>query len=170
MYYFLNLIMEESTNNSNNNSNLVIAILAIIFLALVGFLAFMLISSAGESEEDRNDSTQTTNTNTDSGDIDSNNNDGTDNIEDDTSGNESTTQTINITGMSFPAEITVKPGTTVIWNNQDIDHTVTFSDIDVESGVFSRGETFEHTFTEVGEFDYRCEIHPTMRGTIIVEN
>jgi len=30
------------------------------------------------------------------------------------------------------------------------------------------GDTFSHTFTESGQYNYFCSIHPWMTGTIIV--
>ena len=31
------------------------------------------------------------------------------------------------------------------------------------------GETFSHTFEQVGTFAYTCRIHPSMNGTVIVQ-
>jgi plastocyanin len=72
----------------------------------------------------------------------------------------------------------------VEWTNGDITgHTVTTDDgyTDLINGVFDStqqlgsivmpGETFEFTFTQVGEYAYHCEPHPHMQGSVeIVES
>lgn len=72
----------------------------------------------------------------------------------------------------------------LVWNNGDITgHTVTTDDgyVDLINGDFDStkqlgsvimpGETFEFTFTKVGEYPYHCEPHPHMQGSVeIVEN
>lgn len=71
-----------------------------------------------------------------------------------------------------PQVLTVTAGTTVTWTNQDtVQHTVT---ADAGSGGFSsallsQGQTFRHTFTRPGTYQYYCEVHTSMRGTIIVK-
>jgi plastocyanin len=37
-----------------------------------------------------------------------------------------------------------------------------------DSGTLSPGDTFQHTFTDQGTYEYFCKIHPGMRGTIRV--
>ncbi len=72
----------------------------------------------------------------------------------------------------------------VIWTNADTTaHTVTTDDgyTDLINGAFDStqqlgalvlpGETFEFTFTQVGEYPYHCEPHPHMQGSVeIVES
>ena len=62
----------------------------------------------------------------------------------------------------------VNAGMTVVWINQDsTDHQIqsaTFS-----SPVLKPGDTFSHTFDNVGVYDYICSIHPSMAGTISVQ-
>lgn len=72
----------------------------------------------------------------------------------------------------------------VVWTNDDIiGHTVTSDDgyVDIINGDFDStkqlgdvvnpGETFEFTFTKVGEYPYHCEPHPHMQGIIrVIEN
>jgi plastocyanin len=36
------------------------------------------------------------------------------------------------------------------------------------SGAFGQGGTFSHRFGSAGTFAYRCDIHPTMQGTVVV--
>jgi len=62
----------------------------------------------------------------------------------------------------------------VIWNNIDsAAHTVTSGipgspDGIFDSGMVLSGGTFEFTFTEPGEYDYYCMVHPWMTGKVMV--
>ena len=72
----------------------------------------------------------------------------------------------------------------VVWTNDDVTgHTVTTDDgyVDLINGEFNSieqlgailmpGETFEFTFTEVGQYSYHCEPHPWMQASVeIVES
>ncbi len=68
--------------------------------------------------------------------------------------------------------VTVEPGTTVGWVNLDdgVPHTVTFSEGGPDSGVMQSGETFSVELDFAGTYSYFCEIHPSMRGRIVVES
>jgi len=68
--------------------------------------------------------------------------------------------------------LTVKVGTTVTWSNDDPGqmHTVTDVDGAFDSGFMETGDTWSHTFSEAGEFEYYCLPHPWMRAKIIVED
>jgi plastocyanin len=68
-----------------------------------------------------------------------------------------------------PVEIAV--GTTVTWTNSDtVPHTATAQDRQVlQSGTLNPGDTFSQTFATPGTFDYFCEFHPNMKGTIVVQ-
>jgi len=86
-------------------------------------------------------------------------------------GPSSNTTSVVISNFSFsPETITVKAGASVTWTNNDsTTHTVT-SDIGAfDSGHLSPGATFNFTFASSGNFTYHCAIHPTMKGTVIVE-
>jgi plastocyanin len=104
-------------------------------------------------------------------------------------------------GMSnvefLPAEVTVDPGTTVVWKNtSSSQHTVTaygaaipgnadyfasggFSSqvaaedawVDGEGGIV-QSDTYEHTFEVPGTYEYYCIPHETagMRGTVVVSD
>jgi plastocyanin len=76
-----------------------------------------------------------------------------------------------------PAEITVSPGDTVTWtNDESVAH-----DVDKESGPgpqfssgpeggMNEGDTFKHTFDKPGTYKYICRVHaPGMAGTITVK-
>jgi plastocyanin len=77
---------------------------------------------------------------------------------------------VSIPGRSFsPASVTIAVGGTVRWTNSDRDsHTVTADSGSFDSGILAAGGTFSHTFSAAGTFAYHCEIHPDMRGTVIV--
>lgn len=82
------------------------------------------------------------------------------------------TDKVAIQGFAFgPATITVKPGTTVTWTQQDEDqHTVTANDGSFTSSPLITGTTYTHTFTAPGTYPYHCSIHPFMHGTVVVSN
>jgi plastocyanin len=73
-----------------------------------------------------------------------------------------------------PNPIQVSVGTTVTWTNNDAQpHTVSSGENATPSGLFDSSimapqATFEHTFTEAGEFPYFCLLHPNMVGTVSV--
>ena len=75
-----------------------------------------------------------------------------------------------IEGFAFvPGTIEIKVGTTITWTNNDsAPHTVTANDRSFDSGRMEQGQTFSFTFEEAGSFDYFCEYHPGMSGTIVV--
>lgn len=76
---------------------------------------------------------------------------------------------VGITNFSFsPASLSVKAGTAVTWTNNDsAAHTI--KSVTFNSGSLAKGQKFEFTFQNKGEFDYSCGIHPSMTGKIIVE-
>lgn len=77
---------------------------------------------------------------------------------------------ITIQGFAFSGTRSVPAGTTVAVTNQDgVTHTWTSVDEVWNSGGLSSGDSFEFTFTDPGEYDYFCSIHPQMTGTITVE-
>jgi plastocyanin len=72
-----------------------------------------------------------------------------------------------------PNPIQVSVGDTVIWTNNDAEpHTVNAGENATPSGLFDSyiplAGTFEHTFTEAGEYPYFCLLHPNMVGTVVV--
>jgi plastocyanin len=80
---------------------------------------------------------------------------------------------VSIPGFEFsPANLTINEGDIVTWtNDHTINHTSTSADGGVEwdSGTLAPGESFSHTFTTEGSYDYLCTIHPSMTGNITVE-
>jgi plastocyanin len=77
---------------------------------------------------------------------------------------------VNITRFAFaPKDITVAPGTTIVWTNHDATpHTVTSRDKSFGSKGLDTNDTFEHTFASEGDFAYICAVHPFMTGTVHV--
>lgn len=77
---------------------------------------------------------------------------------------------VSITKFAFaPRELTVAPGTKVVWTNRDeAPHTVTGHDKTFGSKGLDTNDTFEHTFTSEGDFAYICAVHPFMTGTVHV--
>ena len=78
--------------------------------------------------------------------------------------------------MFSPQEITIKAGDTITWTNQDpATHNVDFDDdddyddYDIESPMLKKGETFSHTFNTPGTYSYDCDVHPFMKGKVIVQ-
>lgn len=79
--------------------------------------------------------------------------------------------TVIIQNLSFAPEIlVVKEGTTVTWTNNDATtHTVTSNDGLFDSGNLADSGKFQFTFTQKGTYKYRCTLHSSMTGTIVVE-
>jgi plastocyanin len=80
------------------------------------------------------------------------------------------TDTVAIQNFAFsPATVTVKAGTTVTWTNQDQDpHTLSAMNGSFHSPALNTGQSYRHTFTTPGHFDYLCTIHPFMTATVVV--
>jgi plastocyanin len=79
------------------------------------------------------------------------------------------TDAVRIEKRAFtPLAIAVKSGTLVSWTNYDLSpHTVTGSGFN--SGALSQGAVWSQHFTKPGRYEYRCSIHPTMRGVVEVK-
>jgi len=78
---------------------------------------------------------------------------------------------VKIDNFSFePREITVAPGTTVVWTNRDdVPHTVTSNDDKFGSKAMDTDDTFSFTFKDAGTYEYYCSVHPKMTGKVIVK-
>jgi plastocyanin len=70
-----------------------------------------------------------------------------------------------------PDSVEIPVGATVTWTNSDtVPHTATAKDREVlQSGTLNPGDSFSQTFDQPGTFDYFCEFHANMKGTIIVQ-
>jgi plastocyanin len=70
----------------------------------------------------------------------------------------------------IPSEITVVPGTTVTWvNNETMPHTVVDLNKGFRSKTLVKDGSFSLTFTTAGDYKYLCSIHPNMKGKVIVK-
>jgi plastocyanin len=80
------------------------------------------------------------------------------------------TVNIDIAKFAFsPKEITVAPGTKIVWTNHDeTPHTVASNDKSFASKGLDTDDKFEHTFVSEGDFNYFCTVHPFMTGIVHV--
>jgi plastocyanin len=80
--------------------------------------------------------------------------------------------TVNIDIAKFaygPKDITIAPGTKIVWTNHDeTPHTVTSNDKSFASKGLDTDDKFEHTFATEGDFSYICTVHPFMTGVVHV--
>ena len=78
---------------------------------------------------------------------------------------------VKIGNFTFsPATLTVAPGTTVTWTNEDdIPHTIAAKNKAFRSKTLDTDNQFSFTFTAPGEYDYFCSLHPHMVGKIVVK-
>jgi len=77
---------------------------------------------------------------------------------------------VSISKFAFtPAEISIAAGTRVVWKNADeTPHTLASRDKTFASKALDTDDTFEHTFTDAGDFSYFCTLHPFMTGVVHV--
>jgi len=77
---------------------------------------------------------------------------------------------VDIVDFSFqPSMVIVHAGDKVDWSNQgSANHTVTADGGAFDSGVISPGGGFSEEFDTPGTYQYHCEIHPNMHGTVVV--
>jgi len=79
---------------------------------------------------------------------------------------------VEVKDFSFkPKSATVKVGTSVTWTfADDVDHNVEpvgASELK-KSPDLKSGKTYAFTFTKAGTVEYRCGIHNSMTGTVVV--
>lgn len=68
-----------------------------------------------------------------------------------------------------PDPVTIKKGEQVCWTNKDsMKHTATADDESFDIQLPGNSGPKCQTFDEAGEFPYFCEIHPRMKGKVIV--
>ncbi len=79
---------------------------------------------------------------------------------------------VEIKDFAFsPKVIAINPGDTVIWTNKGkTSHTVTgvSGAFLWDSGNLTSGESYHRTFSAEGRYEYHCNIHPGMTGTVVV--
>jgi len=80
---------------------------------------------------------------------------------------------VNIRALEYlPGPVEVSPGTTVRWTNEDQAlHTVTSEDSGgpLRSAELAKGEPYEQTFRNPGQYDYYCKVHPFMKSGVTVK-
>ena len=81
-------------------------------------------------------------------------------------------ETITVDDGRFePDEVTVEPGASVEWiNEDDVAHTITAEDDLFDSGVIEPGESFVFTFDAPGTAAYGCSVHPDMTGSVAIRS
>ena len=74
-----------------------------------------------------------------------------------------------------PSEINIAPNATVVWTNDDsIMHSVTSGKPregptgEFDSGIIQAADSFSHTFSKIGAYDYYSNLQPYMVGKVIV--
>lgn len=143
----------------------IVIIISIAVLVLAVVLVVMMMQNRDVSSPSQND----TNNSSQSSDTNNNNSSARD-------ARETTTDKVSIKNSDFsPTKIIVKKGTTVTWTNEDsMGHNVVASDssrtggLPMDAPLLEKGQTFTHTFNEVGVFPYTCTPHPFMRGAVEV--
>lgn len=79
---------------------------------------------------------------------------------------------VEVVDFTFsPDTVTVPAGSSLTFTNSDgTTHTATALDGDFDTGDIAGGSTASVTLDEAGEIDYRCEIHQSMTGTVVVSD
>ena len=124
---------------------------------LLACLALSLVAGCGGDDEEGGDDAQTTEQPAEEGGGDAGSGGGTE---------------VNMESIEFdPASVTIKPGETVTWTNNDsVGHDVTGDTFKSgDAGAMQNGDTFAQTFDKAGKFDYVCTVHPGMEGTVTVK-
>ncbi len=79
---------------------------------------------------------------------------------------------VEIKDFAFsPQVIAVNPGDTVVWTNKGkMSHTATglAGPLLWDSGNLTSGESYHRPFSTEGRYEYHCNIHPGMTGTVVV--
>ncbi|HYY25678.1 MAG TPA: cupredoxin family copper-binding protein [Candidatus Udaeobacter sp.] len=77
---------------------------------------------------------------------------------------------VSIANFAFgPAEITIAPGESVTWTNDDgAPHGLEYNDGEAGTDLLLPGASFSRRFDQPGTYDYNCSIHPYMTGRVVV--
>ena len=80
------------------------------------------------------------------------------------------THLVAIKGFAFaPMNVTLTVGDTVSWANEDfVIHTITGDTARWDSGDLAAGKRYRMVAAKRGTLAYHCELHPNMKGTLIV--
>src|SRR5919201_4534259 len=81
------------------------------------------------------------------------------------------TKTVSIFGSGFsPKTVTITEGDTVVWQNKDNDlHQVLADKGQFVSAILLSNQTYSFTFKAAGNYSYHDELHPRLKGTVIVK-
>ena len=77
---------------------------------------------------------------------------------------------VSIANFAFtPEEITIRPGESVTWTNDDgAPHGLKFHDGAQGTDLLLPGASFSRRFDQPGTYDYNCSVHPYMTGRVVV--
>jgi plastocyanin len=80
------------------------------------------------------------------------------------------THTVTMENMRFqPESLTVAPGDTIVWVNNDlVPHTATSKAGGFDSQVIQPETSWRVTVRKKGDFSYVCTLHPTMTAMLRV--
>lgn len=78
--------------------------------------------------------------------------------------------TVDMRGFEyFPRDLTIDTGASVTWKNSDnVPHNATDVDKAWETETVREDESATLTFSEPGEYEYYCTIHPSMKAKLTV--
>ena len=75
------------------------------------------------------------------------------------------TVTVSLTNFAFdPEELTIEPGTTVVWKDTVGRHAVKAEDDSFESDVLPVGGEFQYKYEREGRFPVYCTLHGAPGG------
>ena len=77
---------------------------------------------------------------------------------------------VSIVNFAFtPGEITIAPGETVTWTNDDgAPHGLEYQDGAKGVDPLLPGSSFSRRFDRPGAYEYNCSVHPYMTGRVVV--
>jgi plastocyanin len=77
---------------------------------------------------------------------------------------------VSIANFAFtPGEITIAPGETVTWTNDDgAPHGLEYQDGAKGVDPLLPGSSFTRRFDRPGTYEYNCSVHPYMTGRVVV--
>ena len=77
---------------------------------------------------------------------------------------------VSIVNFAFtPGEITIAPGETVTWTNNDgAPHGLEYHDGVKGTDLLLPETSFSRRFDRSGTYDYNCSVHPYMTGRVVV--
>jgi plastocyanin len=85
--------------------------------------------------------------------------------------NAATTKTVRIYGSAFsPKSVTIIAGDTITWVNRDNENHQVYADHgEFVSAILKPNQSFTFTFRAAATYTYKDELHPKIRGTIVVK-